>query len=268
MGLISGYITRHPEIKTKLRTARLKISPELYVMQTFMNALIFTIAIDLVIFLFKRGKINPISLGIITIISYWLFFKLLLHRVDVKIAKLGKEIDRDITYIGRFILIKLSAGRPLINTIVDAGYSYGHTAKYFREIVKDIEVGSSVEEAIGRAIMYSPSKKLRKILFQINNALRVGIDVTKFLDSTIKEIEEEQLLEIKRYGKKINSTTLMYLLFGIVIPSLGLTLASIIGTLVGISISSNFFAIMLLFVLIVQAIFISVYKSIRPNVEI
>ena len=268
MILVKEYVRKHPEIKTKLKQARIDKSPDEYVKETIFTSIIFSLAIVIACYLFTRGNISIYALTVIFIISYMLMFRLVIHRIDARINKLGREIDREIIYSGRFLLIKLSAGRPLLNTIIDASKSYGSGAKYFREIVKEIELGSSVEEALQRAIMYSPSEKLRKILFQINNALRVGIDVTKFLEATIEEIENEQLLEIKRYGKKLSSITLMYLLFGIVIPSLGLSLASVIGTLVGLEISTSFFAIMLLFIIIVQLIFISIFRSIRPNVEV
>jgi hypothetical protein len=73
-----------------------------------------------------------------------------------------------------------------------------------------------VEEALDDAAEYSPSEKFRKIIFQINNALKIGIDVTDFLRETLEQIVDDQILQIKKYGKKLNSVTLFYLLIGVV----------------------------------------------------
>ena len=45
----------------------------------------------------------------------------------------------------------------------------------------------------------STLEKLRKILFHINNALKLGIDVTEPLNSVLEELENQEELEIKKY---------------------------------------------------------------------
>ena len=77
-----------------------------------------------------------------------------------------------------------------------------------------------MEEALEKACNTTPSKKFKKILFQINNALKIGVDVSVSLESTLEEISQEQLVEIQRYGKKLNSMTMFYMLLAIVAPSL------------------------------------------------
>ena len=59
-------------------------------------------------------------------------------------------------------------------------------------------------------MIYSPSEKMKRILFHVNNALRLGIDVTGPLSSVLGEITKEQELEIKRYGKKLNTVIIFY----------------------------------------------------------
>ena len=98
--------------------------------------------------------------------------------------------------------------------------------------------------------------------------MKIGVDVTQFLRSTLEEIIEDQIVEIKRYGKKLNSVTLFYLLVGIVIPSLGMTLATI-----GVSIAFNipewvFYGGTLLGLILLQSIFLITYRQIRPNLNI
>jgi len=262
------YIERHPEIITKLRKAKLKISPEKYVGSAYKNAFLFAIILTFAAFLFFSQTLEKWMFFLIFVVIYFLMFNISIRKVDIIIKKRAREIDREVVYAGRFLLIKLSAGKPLLNTLIDASNSYGVGSKYFKEIVKDIELGNSVEKAITNAMIYSPSEKFKKILFQISNALKAGIDVTKFLEAIVDDIEKQQLIEIERYGKKLNSVTLMYMLFGIVIPSLGISMISVVGTLTGLEISSNLFILMIVFVVIIQSIFLMIFRSIRPDIAI
>ena len=117
-------------------------------------------------------------------------------------------------------------------------------------------------------MLYSPSEKLKKILFQINNALKLGIDVTKPLESVIQEIEDEQEIEVKKYSKKLNSLVIFYMLLAIVLPSIGMVILIVISSFINLSITMGTMSIILSFIAFIQIIFISMFGSIRPNVDL
>ena len=187
---------------------------------------------------------------------------------DVKIRRREIEIDKEVLFAGRFLLVKIGSGMPLINSLVEASKSYGVASSYFKEIVKDIETGSPMEEALERAMTYCPSKKFQKILFQITNALKIGIDVTKSLEAVLDQITNEQLLEIKKYGKKLNSVTLFYMLLAVVLPSLGMTMLIVLISFSPITIDLTLFIVILFFLAIIQFFFITIFRTIRPKVNI
>jgi pilus assembly protein TadC len=109
---------------------------------------------------------------------------------------------------------------------------------------------------------------MRRILFQISNALKIGVDVTNFLEAILEEIAEDQLLEIKTYGRKLSGITMFYMLFAIVIPSLGITMLIAVVSLVNIQIDFGMFLLFLFFLVCIEFVFMSIFKSIRPNVHI
>ena len=82
------------------------------------------------------------------------------------------------------------------------------------------------------------------------------------------EIAHEQLVEIQRYGKKLNSLTLFYMLLAVVVPSLGITMFIVIAGLVSLSIGPSTFFVFAFFLLLIELVFLSMFKSIRPNVNI
>ena len=115
---------------------------------------------------------------------------------------------------------------------------------------------------------YSPSEKFGKILFHVNNALKLGIDVTTPLSAVLEEITKEQEIEIMRYGKKLNTIVIFYMLGAVVIPSIGMTLFIVLSSFINFNVSLTHFLIVILFMVMMQLLFISVFKSIRPIVNL
>ena len=258
----------HPELKKNLRMARETKTPEDIVREGIkMSGLLTGTTVFLLFLIFQRAEVNLLFLIPTVPAAAWFFFKYRLLAIKAKIAQRRSEIDRDVLFAGRYLLVKLNSGQPLVNALAEAGESYGMANKYFKEIMHDIDLGKPVEKALSEAAEYNPSKKFRKIIFQISNALKIGIDVSKFLEATLDEIVEQQIIEIKDYGQKLNSVTLFYLLIGVVMPSLGMTLLTMGVSVIGVS-DIVFYSISLLGLVVLQATFLVVYKAIRPNLNI
>lgn len=242
---------------------------EEYVEKKVQSALIMAIGFSILSFFVLSKLQKPTVIVLLLFVVYFVFFlTIFMKSVDAQINRRAKDIDREVLFAGRFLLIKLNAGQPLINALVDASNSYGVASKFFKEMVRDIDIGTPVEEALENAQRNTGSKKFRSILFQISTALKIGVDVSKFLGATLEDIANEQLVEIQRYGKKLNGVTMFYMLLSIVVPSLGLTLFILVASLVSIDVNFTLFSILAFLLVIIGFIFLTVFKSIRPNVNI
>ena len=219
-------------------------------------------------FVLDKAGLPKFLLIIIFIGLFYFFFKFSFIKVKGKIQARKKKIDKEVLFVGTYLLIKLYAGRPLLIALTETSKSRGIVAKFIKEIVDDINTGSPIEKALENALLYSPSEKLKKILFQINNALKLGIDVTKPLESVIQEIEDEQEIEVKKYSKKLNSLVIFYMLLAIVLPSIGMVILIVISSFINLSITMGTMSIILSFIAFIQIIFISMFGSIRPNVDL
>lgn len=269
MSIASAIASKSPGLKKELRMARIEKSP-LEMVQTGLRFAGYSAGSITILLFFLFSKMGGSLLWLLVIgpILFWAFYKFSMLKIKAKILRRKKEIDKDVLFAGRYLLVKLNSGQPLINALVDASKSYGVANKYFKEIVREIELGKPLEKALAEESEFSPSLRFRKILFQISNALKIGIDVTEFLQATLEEIAQEQLIEINRYGKKLNSITLFYMLFAVVMPSLGLTIIIIVLSMSGMKLDNGFFFSILFFVAVIQIMFITVYKAIRPNINI
>jgi len=272
-GNISKIVNRissfYPHLKKELKIAHVNQTPYEFIRNSLKFSLPFSLGLT-VLFFFVMDKAGmPLYLlPLVYIVLFYLIFKFSFLKLKGKIAKRQKEIDREVLFAGQYLLIKLYSGKPLLNALIDTTKSYGVASKYIGEIVDDINTGNTIEKSLESAMMYSPSQKFRKILFHINNAVRLGIDVTKPLNSVLDEITQEQEIEIKKYGKKLNSVVIFYMLGAIVIPSIGVTIFIVLSSFINFSITTNHFLVALFFIVILEFLFISLFRSIRPTVNL
>ncbi len=269
MDLVKSIVRNHPEMKAQLRKARMNTTPEAFVTRCLRMALMIGLMLGVLVFFYTDKQGLPlywpfVALAVSTWFSYWYF----MQSPILEQAKVAADIDREVLFAGRFLLVKLNSGKPLVNALVEASQSYGVSNKYFLEIVRDIELGTPLEEAIEHAMHNSPSKHWRSILFQIQNALRLGIDVRTSLEAVLEEISHDYLLQIQRYGKKLSSITLFYLLLAVVFPSLGMTILVVLLSFAGLQLSWGMLSVILILVLFVQVVFMRVFMSIRPKVNL
>lgn len=269
MDIVSMFAANNPSLKKNLRIAKIDQTPKEFIKKTLQNAVFMSISFTALIFFYFDKNDTPLYyLFPIFLFLFYVFYQFNMAKLKARIIKRQKDIDKDVLFAGRYLLVKLNSGQPLMNALVDASKSYGIASNYFKEIVRDIELGKPIEQALSEAAEYSPSAKFRKILFQISNALKIGIDVTEFLDATLNEIANQQLIEINKYGKKLNSITLFYMLFAVVLPSLGLTIFIVVASISGMDVDFSFFTVLLVAITILQMIFIMMYKAIRPTINI
>lgn len=269
MKLSKFLLARAPRLREDLKFARMDADPEAFVVRSARIAVMGGFGLAAITFFFQ-GKKDPSFLVVFLafIIGMYAMYKYLIVSPRLASAAIASDIDREVLFAGRFLLIKLNSGTPLVNALFEASRSEGIAQRYFSEIVRDIELGTPLESAIERAMRGSPSKHWRKILFQIHNALSLGIDVTNSLDTVLEDIANDYLLQIQRYGKKLSTITLFYLLFAVVFPSLLMTIIVILISFAGIPLSGGFFVAIIAVVAFIQIVFLQSFRAIRPKVAL
>ncbi len=269
ISLADRLVLFFPNLKRDLRIAHLRRSPAQFINKNLKIAALYS-ALFTVLFFFilKKANLSPILLIPIFMALFILLLQYFIIAIKARIRKREREIDREVLFVGRYLLVKLYSGRPLLNALIETAKSRGITAKYIKELVDDIGTGSTIEEALNNAMIYSPSEKLRKILFHVNNALQLGIDVTKPLEAVLEEITKDEELEIKKYGKKLNTLVIFYMLGAVITPSLGVAIFIVVASFLSFPISLQGLLIIVLFIVILEFIFMTLFKSIRPLVNL
>jgi pilus assembly protein TadC len=164
-------------------------------------------------------------------------------------------------------MIKIKSGAPFFNSLIGASKFYGTTGDFFRSIVDEINTGKSIEDALKDAVEYSPSQKMSRVLREVNTALRLGIDIGEPIKNILDDIYNEHMNDIEKYSKKMTTLTLFYMIFGIIVPSLGIVALTLVGAFLGFEIR----LIHLFFVIFVigffQFLFLTIFISSRPLVN-
>ncbi|MBN2458595.1 type II secretion system F family protein [Candidatus Woesearchaeota archaeon] len=261
-----------PGLQKELRIAHIKQRPDDFIKRTLQAAFIFSLALSVFFFfIFSVAGISLVLILPILVCSFVILFLVLLQRPKTVIRKRERDLDREVLFAGRFLLVKIHSGTPLVNALYDASKSYGVSSKYFKEIVDDITMGTSVEKALDNSIAYTPSDKFRKIIFQISNAIKIGTDISDSLTSALDEISKSQMIEIQRYSKKLSSLTMFYMLLAIIMPSLGMAMLVVVGSLLGLfdsGVTISVFTGVIVFIVVVQVIFVTIFKSTRLSVNL
>ncbi|VVB60324.1 Type II secretion system (T2SS), protein F [uncultured archaeon] len=191
-----------------------------------------------------------------------------LYLPKVKGMKRAKEIERELPYALRHLLIEVKSGIPLYNGLVAISEKYGAASEEIRDMVEEINAGKSEIEAIEESIFKNPSYNFRRAFWQILNSLKTGTDIESSLESTVDDIIKQQLISIKKYGQELNPMTLMYMMVAIILPSLGITFLIVLSMFAGGGISSNLFIYIIVGLILFQAFFVNVIREKRPNVKV
>jgi len=253
-------------LKIQLAEASIELTPEQFIKKTLITVLIVSITLTLsLLMIFNKTNINLLfAILLFPFIFIGLFF-FFLNSPKAKSNKIKREIDSEIVFAGRFLLIELSAGVPLFESIKNISSAYPTIGKYFKQIVDKVDAGKPIEVALSETSEITPSANFRKLLFQILNSMKTGADISKALESITEQISQEQLIKIKEYGKKLNPMVLFYLLIAVIMPSLGVAILALMSTFTGLALSlSNLIGINV-GIGILQVMFLSLIGGLRKG---
>jgi len=254
----------------KLKSAGMPDSKDEFIQKTLITTGYLTFALMLIFFLFFSNIAIKTKLVIILIgmpILFIIVFTYLMKIPDAKVKSMEKEINREIIFAGRFIIIELESGVSLYQAMINIGKTYENVGKYFREIIEKVKVGTTMEVAINEAVETVPSNNMRKIFWQILNSLRTGSNISSSINAVIEQIQREQQIDVKEYGRKLNPLAMFYMMIAVIIPSLGMTMLIVLATFIGLNLTLPVLLSIVGFLGFIQFMFLAMIRSSRPPVE-
>ncbi len=269
---------RFPDLRKKLKLAEMPDQPIMFLEKVVQSTIFISVGLIFLTYLLtidglaESLKSNPLIFVLMIIVPLIgvpaVVFSYLMLYPDAARIRREREMDYEIVFAGRHIVIALKSGMPLFDTFVGTSSGYGAVSMEFGKIVDKIVLGVPTTQAIREVVQYNPSKYFTRMLMQISNALSSGADVGDSLESVLDQISKEQLISLKEYSQKLTPIVMFYMVFGIIIPSLGIVLATVIFSAISggsAGFSSGILLIAFILIALVQFLFLGFIESSRPK---
>lgn len=256
-----------PSLKLHLYQAKMKFHPKEYASLVILTTIFYFVVLGPLIFIvgFFTGQIDFfLPLVVSTSFSLFIFFYLMKYPQLVAVRRMRK-LERDLLNALQHILIEIKSGVPLFNSLIGVSEEYGEISEEFKIIVTEINAGLSEIEAFQRASLRNPSLHFRRSLWQLTNAMKAGSDISSAVESIVKNMVAEQIVEIRKYGQELNPFTLMYMLFSVIMPTLGITFLIILSSFSGLNIPEYLFALIIMFLGMFQYFYMGIIKTKRST---
>lgn len=267
---LEGIGAKKKGLETALREQGVKTSLYQFVRNMMIAAALLgaVIGVTIIILFMHIGLALAQSVilgGLLGAVIAFMAFQTFLNFPTQKGKASSKNIERDILFAARDMIISLRSGMPLFNAITSISTGYGDASKEFAKIVERVQLGTPLEDAIDQTVSESRSISFRRIMLQAAVSVRAGADVVSALQSVIDQLSQERIIELRRYGQRLNAIAMFYMLFGIILPSMGIAVITILTTFIAIfSVDITVLEFALVGIVFLQIVFMEMITSSRP----
>ena len=267
---LQGIGAKRKGLESALRDQNVKVSLYEFVRNMLLASVMLgiVIGITLIILFMHIGLDTPkaVILGVLLGFAIgFMAFQNFLSFPTHKEKSTSKNIERDILFAARDMIISLRSGMPLFNAITSVSTGYGDASREFAKIVERVQLGTPLEDALDQTVAESKSKSFRRIMLQAAVSIRAGADVVTALQSVIDQLAQERIIELRRYGQRLNAIAMFYMLFGIILPSMGIAVITILTTFIAIfTVNATILEAALVGIVFLQIIFLMMITSSRP----
>ncbi len=212
----------------------------------------------------QLGAILTAMVFIVPIV-YVLYF---VNYPKLQAQKRKKKIDEKTIFAIREIMIKVGSGEPIFNSLLDvANGDFDIVSEEFKVTVEEIQTGVSQEQALENLSRRVPSQSLKRAIDIIVNTIKSGSDIHETLALINDMLIRKQQSDMRAYAGELTPMSMAYMLVSVVLPSLGMSVFVILGSLAHLDIQDMIYLIPP-FLAIFQIFFMGMVGSRRPAIGI
>jgi pilus assembly protein TadC len=274
--IFSGVAASRRMLKKELEMAEMTLSPPAFVQSCFMKAVPLALVLELLtIWALSNLAMDLLVFVLVTALGLPIFLLLSLEyflmQPKVVAKRRARKLDQELVFAGRHLLISLRSGVMLFDAMLGITRDYGEVSREFNKVVEKVTLGVPMAAAMHDVAEHCPSAYGRRVILQMANSLTSGSDVVDSLESVLDQVSQEQIIQLKAYGQKLNPLVMFYMIFGVIMPSLGVAFLIILLSFVGTGLSaygSGIMAAIFATVAITQFMFLSVVENSRPSFDL
>lgn len=262
-----------PDLEENLLATDLDMDAREYMGTSLANALFMGFFVSFIVLLaaYTQGK-EPVMIILYmigTFIAIFFSFLLLYAKYPaITAANKSEKIDMNLVFALKDVELQIVAGVDLyvaMQHVADA--NYGEVSIEFNKVVRKIEVGVPMIDALEEMAIKTKSSYLKRTVWQIINSIKSGSNLHATLKNIVRDLSAEQNSKIKNYARELNLWSLLYLLFAVAVPSIGSTMLVVLSSFAGFGLTKGTFIAFIALSIIIQIMLIGMIKSRRPMVD-
>jgi len=222
-----------PKLEYQLQQSGLGITTKEYGAMMLFLVLFYTVffwALSTIVLTRMTEHFLAIGAVVGLIMGLMMFTQIIMYP-SLLVRKKIRDIEKNLVFALRAILVQLKSGVSLFDSMsMVARGNYGKVSEEFKKAVDEINTGTPEQIALEDMSTRNPSPYLRKSIWQIVNGMNAGADVSNILAETVNSMIREQKIAINKYGSQLRVLSLMYMMVGVIMPALGVTLLIILFT--------------------------------------
>ncbi len=262
---------KYSKLDYYLQNSDIDITKQQYLNICFRSVIIIFVVVFFIIstitFLFKLKAAIILSFLISFVFASFVFFSQI-NYPKVYFNRKQKGLERNLMPALEDMLVQLSSGVPLFNIMVNISISdYGEMSTEFKKAVRKINAGVPQIEVLEEMGEKNSSSYFKRTIWQISNGMKSGSDISEVIKSSLKLLNEEQVIQIQDYGNKLNPLIMFYMLITIIIPALAVTFMTIISSMIGLDkyVTMIMYAGLFMVTIFIQIMFLGAIRSSRPT---
>lgn len=232
-----------------------------------LNLLVFSVVSTSVLGIFTVNFFYFYGLGLAFLFSGFVLFNQFNYPKLFSLNK-QRDIEKNLIPMLQDMLVQINSGVPLFQILLNiANSTYEEVSSEFKKIVGEINSGIPQIEALEKYGKINTSEYFRRVLWQLSNAMRAGSDISLVIKEEIRNLTQEQAIQIQSYGSKLNPLIMFYMIIAVILPSLGVTFLIITSSMLALDkkIIQVLFGAIFFFVVFTQIMFLGLIKSRRPS---
>ena len=223
---LANVVSKMPGVSAlhaDLEAADIDLSVEAYIVaSTVAGVLLAFLSLLLLGVVVAAAKLNPATLGLWVLLAPVVFFAttlIALYYPKTLITEKTTRINRELPFALRHLSTQIKAGVSFHRALASVTASdYGDLSIELKKTLKELERGSSTEEALLNLAKRTRSTGLKKAVIQIIRALKTGGNLSQVINDIADDSSFEYQMRLRDFVEKLNIINVVFTMIAVVGP--------------------------------------------------
>lgn len=265
INFLAEFLSKLPAaatLRNDLDAADMNMTVEAYLVLVTVTAMIVS-AITLVMLplvMLAIGQpllagLSPIVAGVMFVVVGFVGLMQPSSAAQAKAIKINRELPFALRHLSTQIKAGVSFHRALSSV---AASDYGILSEELTKVIRELEKGSSTEEALLALVHRTRSTGLKKALIQIIRSLRTGGNLSDIIKEIANDVSYEYQMRVRDFVEKLNIVNVVFTMIAVVGPVV-ITVISAVAQLPALGASMPFSSVVVMFIADIMAMCVIVW---------